>query len=216
MRERSASTITTRHLGVPGEQTIALSLALDKATRGHAEAERTLREVRSRIAARVLRLRARARKVGFAAGRRASAADIDTLFDQVTQYTDTVLAARSDCLALSVAIAAEIVEADLVPNSDLLARRIERAIGELLDARAPRIRAAPMEVESLRGALSGLPAEAIVPDPAIARGDAIVETAAGRLRLMWREHLQRIHERLIERIRGLRGADSVDERYHVA
>lgn len=214
MHENSSSLVTTRYLGLPGERFIAGAVAIDGAYQVRHELEQSLRAKRSDIASRLWRLRARARRVGFAAGRRAREREIDVIVEQGRRYTDVILAARNDCLDLSVAIAAEIVEADLVPNSHLLARRVEAAVRTLLDARAPRIRVAPAEVESLRALLTAASPESIVGDPTLSCGDAIVETAAGQVRIVWREQLERIRGRLIEHIRALRcnetGGNSTD------
>lgn len=195
--------VPSRYLGLVGEQTVALGLALSRTTQQEEEAHRTIRATRAALAARVWRLRARARSVGLAAGRRASADAVEALIDQTRRYTEVVRAAERDCLELSVAIAAEIVEADLVPNTDLLARRIERALSELLDHRAPRFFVAETEVKRLREALPTVPPEAIQSDQSLAPGDAILETPAGSIRLVWREHLERIRERLFTRLNAL-------------
>lgn len=204
MRENSSSLVTTRYLGLPGERFISGAVAIEGAHHVRQEFEQSLRAKRSDIATRLWRLRARARRVGFAAGRRAREQEIDDIIERGRRYNDVVLAARSDCLDLSVAIAAEIVEADLIPNSHLLARRVEAAVRTLLDARAPRIRVAPAEVESLRALITAASPESIVSDPTLSCGDAIVETAAGQVRIVWREQLERIRERLVEHIRALR------------
>lgn len=208
MLDSTNATITTRHRGLMGEDLVRLRHALHEATQARHDAERRMKATRSLLARRAWGLRARARRVGLSAGHRAGRDAVDAVIERITRYSEIVHAARNDCLDLSVAIAAEIMEVDLIPNTALLAQRIERAISELLDTRSPRIRVAPNEVESLRSSLGSASATGVVADPALSVGDAIIETAAGQVRLVWREHLDRIRERLVGRIGELPAVDT--------
>ncbi len=203
MEPSTNTTITTRHRGLVGEHIVELRDTLHEVAQAKHAAERRIAKTRSLLARRLWRLRAQARQVGFAAGQRAGRAAVDAIIERITHYSEIVHSARKDCLDLSVAIAAEIMEADLVPNTALLAQRIERAMSDLLDRRTPRIRVAPAEVEMLRISLRVSPPTAIVPDSSLGAGDAIIETTAGQIRLVWREHLARMREQLVGQVSAL-------------
>lgn len=201
-------TITTRYRGLVGEHVLGLRLTLHEAAEARHHAERRITTNRTILARRLWKLRAQARRVGFTAGHRAGRDALDAVIERMTRYSEIVRAARKDCLDLSVAIAAEIMEVDLVPNTDLLAQRIERAIKELLESRTPCIHVAPADVETLSLSLRAAPSTAIVPDPSLTMGDAIIETTAGQVRLVWREHLEHIRERLVGRVSELPDVDA--------
>lgn len=161
---------------------------------------------RQALATAARRCRSRARRVGLAAGRRAGRHEIEILTDLEHRYATTVRDAQRDCLELSVAIAAEIIAADLAPESDILGRRIAIELEQLLDRRPVSIRVGPHDTTAVLAALEQrAPGRTIKiePDPSLAAGDAIIETPAGSLRLVWREQLATIRERLMSRLDSL-------------
>jgi flagellar biosynthesis/type III secretory pathway protein FliH len=152
------------------------------------------------------RTRARARRAGHTAGYRAGLRAGEALADLEQRYAATVRSAQRDCLELCVSIAAEIVATDLAPETEILGRRIAHELNRLIDQRRITVRVGPHDHGALSAALATrAPARAFTleADPHLNSGDAIIETPAGSVRLVWREQLALIRERLLEHIETL-------------
>ncbi|MFM1848538.1 MAG: Flagellar assembly protein FliH [Pseudomonadota bacterium] len=195
--------VKTRYRGLKREHTLGMRLT----TAWKHERERTergeIRATRRKLAQRIRRLRCQARQRGYEAGRQAGESDLKAILSHYQAYSDTVHAAHRDCLEIAVAIAAEIVEADLVPNHLLLTRRIDRALRKLTRDRIVRILTAPAETDALRRylelSLEGWSIE-IAADSSIDLGDAALETPAGRIHFDWREQLATIRNHYLREL----------------
>lgn len=198
--------IQTRYIGLVKEASLSCRIAVAEAEAKLAQELTALNVARCRLAHRMRKLRTRARRRGFESGRQLGEREIAAILATHKTFADVVTTAQEECGELAVAIAAEIIEADLIPNSLLLTQRVKRALHELLQHHAPRIYVAPSEVDGLRHSLIREPHGThvtILPDPAIARGDATIETVGGKIHLTWRDQLSRIHERLLKDISTL-------------
>jgi len=199
---RRSSVITAKPLGDTAEST-QLIAALQ-----HLEHLATLNYAAKRrlLAHSVWRTRARARRVGHAAGYRAGLREGENMADLERRYAATVRSAQRDCLELCVSIAAEIVATDLAPETEILGRRIAHELTRLIDQRTITIRVGPHDHDALCAALTarspGRPFT-LESDPQLGVGDAIIETPAGSVRLVWREHLAVIRERLLAHLETL-------------
>lgn len=186
--------------GLHREAQDVLGLARTILARAQADAHALIVQTRQMLAREARRVRRKARERGFHAGQRIGAAQIEQLLARETVYASALRQAQTDCVNLALEAAGEIAAVDLVPNGDVLARRIERGITQLIELRGLRISVAPAASEIVRRSIQErLPhiKSEVVADPEIEPGDAIVTTVSGSVTLDWRADLADVKARLL-------------------
>lgn len=196
----SPKIITTKLIAPHMAARDMLAIARDTLHEAQSKALQLLAATRKELASNAWRMRKRARRVGFSAGRKVGQAELQKFLDFESVYARTIHAAERDCVELSVALASEIIGQDLAPNTDLLLERIKRAIGSLLEQRIIRISVNPSAVSDVTFGMHGIRGLEVVGDDLIATGNAVIDTASGRLELDWRAHLESLRQRLLNKV----------------
>jgi flagellar biosynthesis/type III secretory pathway protein FliH len=150
-----------------------------------AAAEEEARRIREAAEADRLRLRAEAEEEGRREGLARAAAALAT----AAAARDRRLAlAEREVAAVAVDVARTIIGRELAQDPGAVAELAARALLAARDRREVVLRVNPADAEAIREAagrlaavLSRAPGLAVREDPGLARGDAIVETEAGRV-----------------------------------
>ncbi len=113
-------------------------------------------------------------------------------------YNEGLLTAKSECAALAIKIAEEILQAK-VKDSTFLTKRIESQIETLLSTHALTIivntKSSKELIEKLR---ERYPSAKIKTSPFLSVGNAIVSTLNGEIELSWEQHLDSIRQSIME------------------
>ncbi len=110
------------------------------------------------------------------------AAALEALLDEVRRlHAEQVAATGRAVLSAAVDVAAWVLRAEVSEGSRALLARLEQSATALLPSPTTRVLVHPDDAEAVRGWAASRSGVEVVVDPAVARGDAAVETDAGSI-----------------------------------
>jgi|GEM_PF-2754475 len=168
------------------------------------EAVHLLRNTRRSIAEKARSVRTRARRNGLRhAESEFQIHRVKRLLELSTRYQALVKQANHECLELAIAVAGEIIGTSVKIDTESLSQRIASTLDTTLADRSITLNVHPdalVQITSQLGRYQDSHHLKIVGDSSIAHGDAVIESAMGKILVSWRETLAAIADHLAMQI----------------
>lgn len=199
--QNSPVLINGTYLGFKNENSTKLTSALKRIASREQQMNQEWSEMRSSLAAKVLKLSKKAKAQGYKHGvRLATEKALNNILESQKNYEEIIKGANEDCLELALSVANEVIGATINKNSSGLIKRINEALANLLSTRSINILVNPNEFEFIRGELLLNNSEneiKVFASNDVDPGNAILETISGLMEIKWQDHFDKIKDQLL-------------------
>ena len=178
----------------------AVTFARSLLERAHTESQQLERTVRSRLASQIRSMRARARARCQRNADALIAAQSTRAFSAIeVERRAMITEAHQQCLDLAIALAEQMIGEVFERDSAQLAERVRSALVNIATSSRSTLLVHPTHVAELESAFGAHPTRrlAVRGEPSLEPGDAIIETATGKIELRWRSHFHELIQAMI-------------------
>lgn len=196
----SSSTIEVKYF--PPRLKATDMLAIARATYDHAvdSAKQVRRQTRKTLARQALKTRSRARKLGYANGKRDARMEYARrLLEIQEQANDLMREANEQCLSLSIDLAQQILGYEVANTPQYVLNQLEQALSSFTSKYQITITVHPSQLEEVRAVLLSARPDlglTFVADQSIVSGTAKLSSIAGEVVLHWQDELKSVANEL--------------------